>query len=280
MLKQRVMTAILLALVFISCVLFANHDWVRLMFAVMLGISLFELSNLTVKPGLVGSAGLGLVVGLVFWQFGSSFAATEIKYLLIAGIGLWVGIACWLPVYHQFPARQLLGSRLVCFSLGLFFLGLSAVILVFIHGNFEQGGWILLYLMTLVWIANMGAYFNGRRFGKNKLAPAISPGKTWEGVIGGLFAAVIWVLLVYALLIDLLAGLPEINLLGFIMIGLATSAISIVGDLFESVLKRQADVKDSGHILPGHGGLFDRVDGVIAATPIFGVGLFLTTGLI
>ncbi len=269
MLKQRIMTAMLLALIFIGSVLFASHDSVRFMFAVMLGVGLFELSNLTLKPGFVGSVVLGLLAGLALWWFGSDFAALEIKYLVTVGALLWVGIAFWLPAYRC-SGHQSIFSRLIYFFLGLFFLAVCAVILVFIHGYFEQGGRVLLYLMTLVWLADIGAYFSGRRFGKNKLAPNISPGKTWEGVIGGLLATVIWMLL-----IDSATDLPEIGLFGFVAMGLATPIISIAGDLFVSILKRQAGVKDSGSILPGHGGVLDRIDNVVAATPIFVASLFL-----
>ena len=269
MLKQRIMTAILLALIFIGTVLFASYDWVRLMFAVMLGVGLFELSNLTLKPGVVGSVVLGLLAGLALWWFGSDFAALAIKYLVTVGVLLWVGIAFWLPAYRC-SGHQSIFSRLIYFFLGLFFLALCAVTLVFIHGYFEHGGWVLLYLMTLVWLADIGAYFSGRRFGKNKLAADISPGKTREGVIGGLLATIIWMLLVY-----FVTDLLDMGLLWFIAIGLATSVISIVGDLFASILKREAGVKDSGSILPGHGGVLDRIDSVLAATPIFVAGLFL-----
>jgi phosphatidate cytidylyltransferase len=125
-----------------------------------------------------------------------------------------------------------------------------------------------------VWVADIGAYFSGRRFGRHKLAPAISPGKTREGVIGGLMANLLWMLLVYQF--SLGWGLA---LLPFLIIGLATSLISVVGDLFESVLKREAGVKDSGKLLPGHGGVLDRVDSVIAAAPIFISGFIIAAQL-
>ena len=125
-----------------------------------------------------------------------------------------------------------------------------------------------------MWVADIGAYFSGRRFGRHKLAPAISPGKTREGVIGGLMANLLWMLLIYQF--SLGWGLA---LLPFLIIGLATSLISVVGDLFESVLKREAGVKDSGKLLPGHGGVLDRVDSVIAATPIFISGFIIAAQL-
>ena len=127
----------------------------------------------------------------------------------------------------------------------------------------------MLYLLTLVWVADIGAYFCGRRFGKHKLAPGISPSKTWEGVFGGIGCNLIWILIVYQL-----SDGWGLTLWQFILIGLATSAISVVGDLYESVLKREAGAKDSGTLLPGHGGVLDRIDGVIAAAPVFVSGLY------
>lgn len=269
MLKQRIITALVLAVVFIGSILFASRDWVEILFAIMLGVSLFELSNLTLKPGASASVVLGMIAAVWFWQFGATMQSQYIGYQSILGAVFWAGITVLLLVY-RFSGRWSFSTRLFYFLLGLIFLWICTTALVFIHGHFEQGGWILLYLLTLVWIADIGAYFSGRRFGKNKLAPGISPGKTWEGVIGGLVANVIWMLLIFSL-----TDLLQMSLFWFVGIGLATSAVSVVGDLFESILKREAGVKDSGKILPGHGGVLDRFDSVIAAAPVFVSGVFL-----
>ena len=127
-----------------------------------------------------------------------------------------------------------------------------------------------MYLLSLVWVADIGAYFSGRNFGKRKLAPNISPSKTWEGVAGGIILNLVWMLIVFQL-----SGGWEIVFWQFLLIGLATSIISVVGDLYESILKREALVKDSGTLLPGHGGVLDRIDSVIAATPVFITGLYI-----
>ena len=156
---------------------------------------------------------------------------------------------------------------MLAFGLDLLWICLHG--LVYLHA-IEQGGWILLYMLTLVWVADIGAYFCGKRLGKRKLAPTISPGKTWEGVLGGLVSNLLWILIVYQI-----SGGWGIGLVPFIVVGLATSLISVVGDLFESILKREAGVKDSGKLLPGHGGMLDRIDSVIAASPVFVAGLFL-----
>ena len=128
---------------------------------------------------------------------------------------------------------------------------------------------LLLAFMAVVWIADTAAYFTGRRFGRRKLAPSISPGKTWEGVWGALSATGAYALLLLALAPS--AGLREPRSIAVAALWLALvlllTAMSIVGDLFESQLKRQRGVKDSGNLLPGHGGVLDRIDALLAAMP-------------
>ncbi len=269
MLKQRVITACILATVFIGTILFASHEWVRVMFAVFLGVSFYELSELTIKPGNIGSMFVGVCAAIVLWLWGDALNVEVIKYQSLAGLLLWLGIALSFVVY-KFSGQWTLAVRSIIFIIGVCMLWICITSLIYLHGQLANGGWVVLYLMSLVWIADIGAYFSGRRFGRVKLAPGISPGKTWEGVIGGLALNVLWMLLIY-----FQTGLLETGLGWFIAIGLVTSAISVVGDLFESILKREAGVKDSGRILPGHGGVLDRFDSIIAAAPVFLCGLFL-----
>jgi len=129
--------------------------------------------------------------------------------------------------------------------------------------------WLLLAMMAVVWIADTAAYFAGRAFGRHKLAPAISPGKTWEGVAGALAATGLYALLL--LYFAPQSGYGKAPSLaasaGWVVLVMALTAISIVGDLFESLLKRQRGVKDSGRLLPGHGGVLDRIDALLAAMP-------------
>jgi phosphatidate cytidylyltransferase len=125
----------------------------------------------------------------------------------------------------------------------------------------QNSGALLLILLAVVWIADSAAYFTGRSVGKRKLAPAISPGKTWEGVIGAFVAVIVYALALYV------SGLSTFALPLLIAAFIAMIALGVTGDLYESWLKRSAGVKDSGSIFPGHGGMLDRIDAVAAALP-------------
>jgi phosphatidate cytidylyltransferase len=144
------------------------------------------------------------------------------------------------------------------------FIGLARV-LVAVRG-FARGPELVLWMLLLVCAADVGAYFAGRRFGRHKLAPRVSPGKSWEGAVGGLAAVAL-----VALLGCLHFGLPAAAGVAF---GCAVGIFSVVGDLTESLFKRGVGLKDSGNILPGHGGLLDRIDSVTAAAPLYALGLF------
>lgn len=126
--------------------------------------------------------------------------------------------------------------------------------------------WLVLYVFSLIWVSDIAAYFVGKRFGKHKLARKLSPGKTWEGVLGAFMAGFLVILLGFRLLDQ------NHTLFSWIVLGLITITFSIIGDLFESLFKRLRNLKDSGALLPGHGGLLDRIDSLTAAVPIFAIG--------
>lgn len=271
MLKQRIVTGLILAVVFVGSVIYGSSLWVSLLFALVLFLATRELLALTLKipllPMLIGAA----VYALLFWWSLTLMTPQLVYWQALAGVLLWLIISAALPLYRHSGNWPLL-VRVLLLGLGLDLLWICVHGLVYVH--YVYGGALLLFLFSLVWVADIGAYFSGRRFGKRKLAPKISPGKTWEGVVGGLGANLVWILLVYQLRDDWGISLPV-----FVAIGIATALISIVGDLFESILKREAGVKDSGKLLPGHGGVLDRIDSVIAASPIFVAGMLTATAL-
>jgi phosphatidate cytidylyltransferase len=179
----------------------------------------------------------------------------------------WLFTLFWItrPDWGSSPAvSHVIGK----FMLGLGLFGSTWLAMVVLHGRPDQGPVWVLYLLVLVWIADSGAYFSGRLWGKAKLAPRVSPGKTWAGVYGALVATGL-----FAAGFALYNGFSGFDLAGFVVICVITVMFSIVGDLLESLLKRQQDVKDSGNLIPGHGGLLDRIDSLLAAAPLFAFGM-------
>ena len=188
---------------------------------------------------------------------------------------IYSSVAWWLisiPLLLTFPFKDnhFLRLNLTKGLIGVVLLLATLVSMVLIRSNPNYGPEFVLYIILMVWFADSGAYFAGRTLGKNKLIPNVSPGKTWEGVIGALVVTVIASIIA----IDLLS-IPSSNSVFFVLITFVTVVYSIVGDLSESMFKRMSDIKDSGHILPGHGGILDRIDSLMSALPIFFIGLLL-----
>lgn len=270
MLKQRIITAVILAVVVIGTIVYGDTHWVSLLFALILFAATRELLMLTVKLPEFARLLFAGVFALLFWWSLALVTPQMIYWKALTGAVLWFLIACALPFYRHSGNWPLL-ARVLALGLGLDLLWICTHAMVFLH--YAHGWQALLFLFTLVWFADIGAYFSGRRFGTNKLAPAISPGKTREGVVGGICANLCWMLLLFYLVEEL-----GLTLIQFLLIGLVTTMVSVVGDLFESILKREAGVKDSGKLLPGHGGVLDRIDSVIAAAPVFVAGVFIASG--
>jgi phosphatidate cytidylyltransferase len=174
-----------------------------------------------------------------------------------------------LPLYH--PDTQLdntyrvvsLVAAIASITTGWFALGWIRVQ--------PEGSWLILLLLLIVWAADTGAYFSGRAFGKRKLAPHISPGKTMAGLYGGLIAAPL-----IALLAVKLMPIEAIEPVRLVMLSLVTVLVSVGGDLMISLHKRTSGYKDSGNLLPGHGGILDRLDSLLAAAPFFALGLLFS----
>lgn len=184
------------------------------------------------------------------------FTAESTRVLLQAALVWWLAALFWT---FAFPTPIPLLLRWICGAFVL--LPLYAALVLLYHAD----PWLLAFAMLLVWAADIGAYFAGKRFGRVKLAPAISPGKTWEGVIGGLLLVT---------LLTLARGIwVETNFAALVPFCLAVACLSIVGDLTVSMFKRTSGVKDSGTLFPGHGGMLDRIDSLAAAAPLFALGL-------
>lgn len=275
MLRQRVITALallvgLLATVFLLPPLF----WLGLV-ALLCGVAAWEWAGLNAlhgwrKPAFAALACLlcmlfGLLTGLGSATVGISGWLLSAIYL--ASVAFWVAL-----VPGRLRHKQRIARAWTAAGLGLVVLIAPALALAHLR---LVDPWLLLGAMAMVWIADIAAFFVGRAVGRHKLAPQVSPGKTWEGAAGAVVAvliagaAVFWLLRPEHVPLQwLLALLPALALL---------TALSIVGDLFESLLKRQAGVKDSGSLLPGHGGILDRIDSLTSTLPVVGlIVLWLT----
>ena len=266
MLKQRIITALILGSLIVGGILFLPATGFGLLLLVIVVLSAWEWSaliGLSRPYRLAYCAGLtGLVI--LSWVLLQSGAFTG-TILALAGV-YWCCAVAWLKRYNSEPKHR--NSMFIWQLSGAVILVVPWVALMDLRSTPAFGPAYVLFLMVMVWIADSGAYFAGRRWGRRKLAPYISPGKTWEGAAGAAIATLFFSVAGLALL-----KLETTHWLLFILVCMLTVIFSIVGDLFESMSKRQHGVKDSGSLLPGHGGILDRVDSLTAAAPIFVLGL-------
>lgn len=258
MLADRIITGLVLGVVITVTVLFLSTAYAAGVLALLWVAGAWEWAGLA-KLGRTGRAIYAalfvLVLGVLVWQ---PLSRDAVDFLLVVALVGW-GIALFGIL--TFPRPIALPLVVAAGPLALLPAWLA---LVFVHAS-PQGPELALLALALVWAADVGAYVAGRMVGRIKLAPAVSPGKTWEGVGGGvlLALAVAWAASVW---LDL--ALPTV-----LAVAAATALVSVVGDLTVSMLKRNVGLKDTGSLLPGHGGVMDRIDGLVAAVPAYVAGL-------
>ena len=257
MLRERVITALLLAPLVMLVIFWVPHVVTLAALALLVIGAAWEWSAF---PRFTQYSARALYVAVVAacivatWWFGVQ--RDEIDRLIHIALLWWVFALIWVAIA---PARV---NRTTAAGAGLLVLVPAWLALSRLHA---LGPELLLFLILLVVAADVGAYFAGRSFGRNKLAPRVSPGKTWEGVLGGFAAA--------ALMAAIGVWWFKVDAPRFAALCIIVVVASIIGDLTESLFKRHAGLKDSGTLLPGHGGLLDRVDSITAAAPVFLVGL-------
>lgn len=310
MLLQRVITAAILAPLVVMAVFFVPEDYFSLVFGLIILMAAWEWSHLI---GINGPSRkymflLGLLVPMLLIHFWTQFLeglqyvietaqqdlyqhakkvgwttiSTFMEYLNIPDVRLYSGVLEWfvippvifwvlvMALIKHTPAGVLkleLKPRQKAW-LGWFVLLVAWMFLVRLRVLY--GPEMAMYFLVLIWAADISAYFVGKKFGNTKLSPEISPSKTMAGFYGALISAVIC-----GVLLSLIYGFPLMNASDIVLLSILTVLISIYGDLFFSVVKRQSGVKESGSILPGHGGILDRIDSLIAATPFFYAGIYL-----
>jgi phosphatidate cytidylyltransferase len=263
-LKQRIITALIAAPLVIAAIFLLPLLAFAGVFLIAAGLGLFEWANLAgIRSIAAKSVYLALYAVLGYWAYENPSLWPSIFAGVVAFWALAAIVVLTFPASGQILVRSFLVPTGYVVFIGAW------LALVALH---ERGGpWLILWVLIVVWAADIGAYFAGRSLGRNKLAVLVSPGKTWEGAVGG-------VLLSVALGSALGIGIADLHRVGLSLwqwgfASLIVAIVSVFGDLFESALKRARGVKDSGALFPGHGGMLDRVDSLIAVLPCVALGL-------
>ncbi|MGH8750525.1 MAG: phosphatidate cytidylyltransferase [Burkholderiales bacterium] len=266
MFKTRIITAALLLLLFLAALFYLpDYGWIAL--------------NLLITAAAAWEWGqLGKLQPV--WLFVSMVSVVCAALVYVAqGLGDFdlmlyaLALMFWLIAAPFWLIYQWRAGKFWFTACGLLVLASTCLALVQLR---ESGAGLLLWLLSVVWVADSAAFFCGKKFGKRKLVPAISPGKTWEGVWGAVLAVTLYALAIAAASENhgiIVLGKP-LPWYGILLAHWVITLLSIVGDLFESLLKRQAGVKDSGTLLPGHGGVLDRVDGLTSSLPVMAFFIF------
>lgn len=264
MLKTRIITAILLV-VALALILFALPPIAAtLTFALIAALAAWEWAGL-MKQDSATRYVYAVAMLLACWQFGGA-AQALVPLLLWLSAGFWL-----LAVPFWFRHKWSLGGNdMAGYLLGALVILPTWAAMTALHA---VDTWLMLAVMALVWVADIAAYFSGRAFGRHKLAPTISPGKTWEGVAGAVVGVLAYGGAVLAF--SPLAGRLPLPLPALVLLLVVLTAVSVMGDLFESLLKRQAGIKDSSQLLPGHGGVLDRIDALTSTLPVAALILHL-----
>ncbi len=276
MLKLRILTALVLGPLIIWSVLSFSHPAIAIEMAAILCLAAWEWARLAGIKNQIGRIGYAVFIAVIIAAI-TLLIHLDSSYLLP---GLYLTGIFWLialvlvinsnrtkiKTLNKISFPVIAGSLL--FGVGI--LAGSFLSIVAVHRDVKYGAYYILALLILIWVADTAAYFSGKAFGKHKLAVNVSPGKSWEGVIGGMIGTVI-----AAYILTFYLNIESDNIMNFILVAVLTVSFSIVGDLTESLFKRRVGIKDSSRILPGHGGILDRIDSLTAAAPIFILGLIL-----
>jgi phosphatidate cytidylyltransferase len=258
MLAARIVTALIFGTAITAALLFAPSPVTAAILALLWLAGVWEWAGFAQLPaaGRAGYTGLfAAAMALGWWLDGQG-----LQFLLGVAVAWWLFA---LVLVVRYPRS--FSSTFVALA-GIVVLLPSWALLVRLHREGALGAELAFTLLVIVWAADVGAYAAGRLIGRTKLAPAVSPGKTWEGVTGGLVTA--------GLAAGLAAHWLDLPIARLVVLGVATALISVLGDLTQSMFKRNVGLKDSGKLLPGHGGVLDRIDSLTAAVPAFVVGLW------
>ena len=286
MLKERVLSAIVMVIVALAAIFWLPPLALTIALSALVVLGMWEWAQFVgfksqmsrvVVAGVTTCILLLLVVANTDYINAARFM-TDLSVIALFIACVWWLAALVLVVTYPNSAKLWAKSVVAKFLFGIctlfpFLIGLLAIRFNNYTLDAYQGTYLLLYVFLLVWGADSGAYFFGRALGKHKLAPKVSPGKSWEGVLGGLFTSGVIAFVFLQVTPNDVFG-RTLETVPFIVVSIATVAISVLGDLAESMFKRQAGIKDSSNLIPGHGGILDRVDSLTAAIPFFATMFF------
>lgn len=272
MLRQRVITALVLVAMLVAAVSLLPLPGLALFFAAVAMIAVWEWSDLAGYEALwlrglyTAATALLMLFAYHYCALGGEPQVAAVQSLLGVACLWWAIALLWVKSYPA--SAQLWGTQPMLGLMGILVLVPAWLAVVFLL-SYPRGALLLLYMVIVVAGADIGAYFAGKRWGRRKLAVEVSPGKSWEGFWGGVVVCALLALVVF------FSVSTRLSLPAMLAVVLCSSLASVLGDLVESMVKRHRGVKDSGKILPGHGGLLDRIDGHTAAAPVFALGLIL-----
>ncbi len=269
MLWQRVLTALVLIPLVVAGILLLDSAALAMLLAVPVLLGAYEMARLANLHDRAAIAAFVIAVGVAMglaWTYPAPDQFLALQWLIAIG---WLLVTLQLIARRE-PLARVDGARPSILLLGGLVLLSAWWSVMHVQASGPDGPAWLLFLFVLIWVADSGAYFAGRAFGRRKLAPVVSPGKTWAGAIGALGGAALCAVLLAS------SGWVETPSLPILIaLALLVTLISIGGDLWVSRLKREAGVKDSGQVLPGHGGILDRIDSLLAAAPVYALCLRL-----
>jgi phosphatidate cytidylyltransferase len=272
-LKQRLITAAVLIPVVVASVVWLPKAYFAVLFGLFALAAAWEWAGFTIfnapAPRAIYTIAM-LVLLVLSWMFVSD-SLQRVIVVLVMGLLWWLAALMLVVLYPRH--ENIRKNPAISAVAGILVIVPCWLALITLHGTSIEGAELVLFLLASIAVADSGAYFGGRRWGTNKLAPQVSPGKTWEGVISGLLCVGVFAFICAWLFTLVNTGWEPVML--FVGVSLLTALFSVLGDLTESMYKRQVGLKDSGSILPGHGGVLDRIDSITAAAPVFVICLWL-----
>lgn len=262
-LKQRLLAAIIMVPLTVSAVLSLESEYLAIIFIMIACMAAYEWAAMSYEKTARKIMYVS-VCALLMVLVGLYLQSEQVKFFMFLASIYWVCILMLLSFYESTWIDNYLLNSFLSAS-GYFVITVGWLSMIHLH---QQDPALLLYMFILIWIADSGAYFSGKQFGKTKLAEQLSPGKTREGLLGAMVLSTL-----FALVAVWWFEFKFLNALYFVLLSLLSVLVSVVGDLFESLIKRNAGKKDSGSIIPGHGGILDRIDSLLAAAPGFALGV-------